>query len=64
MGRNQEIRKHIVGHQRVIAEHQAKIAQEEAQPNPNRELIALWTRHIAIHQQAIEKYQKRLRKGR
>jgi hypothetical protein len=64
VGRNQKIRKHIAGHRQVVDEHLAKIALEESRPNPNMELIALWKRHIALHQQAIAKYEKRLHKRR
>ena len=62
MGRNKEIRKKIEGHQRMLAEHRAKIQRELDTAKPRRELIAYWERRIRDVDQRILLLEEKLRK--
>jgi hypothetical protein len=60
MGENQKRRKQIEGLERVIVEHEKKIAKEMEKYEPNQTLIAVWKKHIHKAQTNIHKKQKRL----
>lgn len=62
MGRNQEIRKKIEGHRRMVLEHRAKIESELKSSNPRRELIAYWERRIERVEREILRLEERLRR--
>jgi len=60
LGRKKELRKKIEGLERVIREHQEKIAKERANPSPNWRYIAYWEKEIRSRQRDIERLRKRL----
>lgn len=55
MSRRKEILRRIAGHERMIAEHEAKFARELQKPSPDENLLALWRKQIANAQARIAK---------
>ncbi len=49
MGKNKRVRKQIQGEDRVIREHEEKIAAERRKPHPDQKLIQKWRKDIERH---------------
>lgn len=60
MGRRREILKRIAAHERMVAEHEEKIAAELQKSSPDERLIAVWRKQIANAQAHIAKLRLRL----
>lgn len=60
VGDNKRRRKQIEGLMAVVAEHEAKIAEELKKPQPNYERINTWKRHLNKAKRNIEKLEKKL----
>jgi len=63
MGRK-EFLKQIESLKWKINEHEVKIKREQDKSYPDRELIKYWGREITAFKSALEKAEKRLRRGR
>ncbi len=59
-----EFLKQIESLSRKISEHEAKINKEKNKSFPNEERIKYWEREILAFKDALEKAEKRLRRGR
>ena len=60
MGRNQQLRKRIAGQQRVIREHEDKIAEELQRGAPDIRLIRKWERDIDKAQKLMRDLEEKL----
>jgi len=60
MGRNKHIRKRIAGQQRVIREHEDKIAEELRQSTPDIRLIRKWERDVDKAQRLMRDLEEKL----
>ncbi|PZA06994.1 MULTISPECIES: hypothetical protein [unclassified Meiothermus] len=58
-GENKKLRKQIESLEAVIAEHEAKIAREQAKPQPDVTLIRKWQKDIERARLNIRKREKR-----
>lgn len=59
-----EFLKQIESLSRKISEHEEKIKREKNRSYPDEGLIKYWEREILAFRNAIEKAQKRLRRGK
>jgi hypothetical protein len=62
MGRNRELRKKIASQDEVIRDHEEKIQQERARPQPDEGVIRTWQREIAAARKKIDSYTRRLKR--
>ena len=60
MGWRKKLRKRIAALERVIAEHQQKLAEERAKAHPDRRLIAYWEKELRVRQEALKRLKRRL----
>jgi len=60
MGKNKQIRKRIAGHQRVIREHEDKIAAELQKSTPDIRVIRKWERDIDRAQKMMRELEEKL----
>ena len=60
MGRNKQTRKRIAGQQRVIQEHEKKIAEELQKTTPDFRLIRKWEKDIDKAQKLVRELEKKL----
>jgi len=60
VGRNQQLRKRIAGQQRVIREHEDKIAEELQRGAPDIRLIRKWERDIDKAQKLMRDLEEKL----
>ena len=62
VGANKEIRKKIVAHHSMIAEHEAKIRKERESSAPREHLIVCWQRRIDEVKVRIANLEEKLRR--
>ncbi len=62
MGRNQDLRRKIVGRERVVEEHQEKIRRERMRSVPDESLIDHWQREIDARKSEIARLNRRLKR--
>jgi hypothetical protein len=62
MGRNQDLRRKIVGREKVVKEHEAKIRRERMKPAPDESLID-WRREIDARKSDIARLTRRLKRA-
>jgi hypothetical protein len=62
MGRNQDLRRKIVGREKVVEEHEAKIRRERMKPAPDESLIDHWRREIDARKSEIVRLTRRLKR--
>ncbi len=60
LGWRKKLRKRIAALERVIAEHQQKLAEERAKTHPDQRLIAYWEKEIRARKGALERLKRRL----
>jgi hypothetical protein len=60
VGRNQQLRKRISGQQRVIREHEDKVAEELQRAAPDIRLIRKWEKDIDRAQKLMRDLEEKL----
>jgi hypothetical protein len=60
VGKTKQIRKRIVGQQRVIREHEEKIAEELQKNTPDIRLIRKWERDVDKAQRVMRELEQKL----
>jgi len=55
--------KSIKSFEKLILEHEEKIAEEKFKPIPNTGLIKYWEREVLIYKEEIAKANRRLKRG-
>jgi hypothetical protein len=60
VGKNRQLRKRIAGQQRVIREHEDKVAQELRKRTPDIRLIRKWERDIDKAQKLMRELEQKL----
>jgi hypothetical protein len=56
--------KSIKSFEKLILEHEEKIAKEKSKPIPNTGLMKYWEREMLIYKEEIVKANRRLKRGR
>jgi hypothetical protein len=60
VGKNKQVRKRIAGQQRVIRQHEDKIAEELRRSTPDIRLIRKWERDIDKAQKLMRELEQKL----
>jgi peptidoglycan hydrolase CwlO-like protein len=60
VGWRKKLRKRIAALERVIVEHQQKLAEERAKVHPDQRLIDYWEKEIRARQETLKRLKKRL----